>query len=136
MIEYQYNKNRFQLNEERVSSWLEKVILEENSTLGEIGYVFCDDEELLEINQKFLSHDTYTDVITFSNSDIRGIISGEIYISFERVQENSLFSGFDFERELHRVMVHGVLHLLGYPDKRPEEERRMRQKEDYYLSLF
>ncbi|MBE0649446.1 MAG: rRNA maturation RNase YbeY [Bacteroidales bacterium] len=136
MIEYQFNVSNFQLDRENISEWLENVILKEKSTLGEIGYIFCDDKFLLGINQRFLQHDTYTDIITFPSSQEEGIVSGEIYISVDRVKENVTFSNNNFEREMDRVIVHGVLHLLGYKDKTPEEAQLMRQKEDYYLSML
>lgn len=136
MIEYQYNITNLDLNEAEISEWLKNVILSEKSILGEIGYIFCDDNFLLSINQRFLQHDTYTDIITFPSSQDNGIISGEIYISIDRVKENSAMSNNNFEREMDRVIVHGVLHLLGYNDKTPDEAQLMRQKEDYYLSML
>jgi rRNA maturation RNase YbeY len=136
MIEYQYNISNFQLPEQKISEWLGNVILAENGVLGEIGYVFLDDSSLLDINLQFLNHDTYTDIITFPSSDDEGIISGEIYISVDRVMENAVLSEYDVNKELQRVIVHGILHLLGYQDKSPAEKKLMRQKEDYYLSLL
>lgn len=136
MIEYQYNRINYKLNEQETTDWLEKVVERENSTLGDVGYVFCDDEFLLGINHEFLQHDTFTDIITFSNSEVDGIISGEIYISLERVKENSIVLKTNFNKEMHRVIVHGILHLLGYKDKEKMDELLMRQKEDFYLSLI
>jgi len=136
MIEYQYYNVKSQINEQQTTDWLEKVVEDENFVLGEIGYVFCDDEFLLGINQEFLQHDTFTDIITFSNSDVDGIISGEIYISVERVKENSIRLKTNFNQELNRVIVHGLLHLLGYKDKKEKDEYLMRQKEDYYISMI
>lgn len=136
MIEYQYNIINFSISELVLTKWLKNVISSEKFTLGEVGYVFCDDEFLLRINQHFLQHDTYTDIITFPTSEDDRIISGEIYISVERVRENAAKQSLGFEKELHRVIVHGILHLMGYKDKEPEEKLVMRQKEDHYLSLL
>ncbi len=136
MIEYQQTNVDLKLNEQRTTDWLEKVVSIENSVLGDVGYIFCDDGFLLGINTKFLQHDTFTDIITFSNTEQVGIISGEIYISVERVMENATILRTDFDNELHRVIVHGILHLLGYMDKEEKDELLMRQKEDYYLALI
>jgi len=116
--------------------WLKGVITEENCIVGDIYYIFCDDRFLHQINQNFLKHDTYTDIITFSTSENSEIISGEIYISTERVKDNSLKRNQSFIIELSRVIVHGVLHLLGYDDQENDQKTEMRQKEDYYLSLL
>ena len=116
--------------------WLTTVISNENFTPGEIYYIFCDDDYLYQINKKFLDHDTLTDIITFSNSEDEKIISGEIYISVDRVEENSREMKVSFLNELERVMVHGILHLTGYDDQTPEQKSVMRNKEDYYLSLL
>ncbi len=136
MIEYQYNIINFSISEPETTIWLENVISKENLILGEVGYVFCDDKFLLSINQQFLQHDTFTDIITFPTSENDEVISGEIYISVERVMENASMNHSSFEREIHRVIVHGILHLLGYDDKDAEEKVVMRQKEDYYLSFL
>ena len=136
MIEYQYNITDFIVLESRISKWLENVVSNENFILGEVGYIFCDDKFLLDINQRFLQHDTFTDIITFPNSANNEVISGEIYVSVERVRENASLNNASFEKELHRVIVHGILHLIGYGDKEVEEKLVMRKKEDYYLSLL
>jgi len=128
----------FQLNktaERHIKDWLSFVITKENKITGDIHYIFCDDEQLLSINQKFLQHDTYTDIITFPTSSQQGIISGEIYVSITRVTENAKSQQVPFYDELNRVSVHGVLHLLGYEDHTPDEKKEMRSKEDYYLTL-
>jgi len=128
----------FQLNktaERQIKDWLSFVITKENKITGDIHYIFCDDEQLLSINQKFLQHDTYTDIITFPTSSQQGIISGEIYVSITRVTENAKSQQVPFYDELNRVSVHGVLHLLGYEDHTPDEKKEMRSKEDYYLTL-
>jgi len=108
----------------------------EKRTLGSLTYIFCSDEYLLKINQDFLKHDFYTDIVTFDMSSSRDEIEGEIYISIERVKENSKEHGFTFNRELHRVIFHGALHLCGYKDKSPKEKAQMRMMEDRYLDLY
>jgi rRNA maturation RNase YbeY len=117
-----------------IRRWIRNVIIDEKHKLRELNYIFCNDSYLLSINQQFLKHDTYTDIITFDNSDEKGIIIGDIFISIERVTENANNFKTDFEDELHRVMVHGTLHLLGYPDKGKVAKEMMTQKEDFYLS--
>ncbi len=108
----------------------------ERRTPGSLTYIFCSDEYLLKINQDFLKHDFYTDIITFDMSSSRDEIEGEIYISTERVKENSKEHGFTFNRELHRVIFHGALHLCGYKDKSQKEKAQMRIMEDKYLDLY
>jgi len=121
---------------DKLRKWLNEVILNEKFTPGEIYFIFCDDDYLYQINKKFLGHDTLTDIVTFSNSENQKIISGEIYISVDRVEENSKVLNVSFYNELCRVMVHGILHLTGYEDETPEQKTLMRKKEDYYLSLL
>ncbi len=131
-----YSENDFQLGDEaRHASWLENVITSEGKSLEEIGYIFCDDDYLLKINIDYLDHDTYTDIITFDYS-VGKILHGEIYISTERVLENSETYSVKFEEELRRVLVHGVLHLSGYKDKTEEEAALMRSKEEEKMKLF
>ena len=132
MIEFQNIECELKINKEAFSSWLNNIILEENKMLGNIVYVFCDDDYLLGKNIKYLNHDTLTDVITFDYSKDK-LISGDILISVTRVHENSNLFGVDFLNELQRVMAHGLLHLLGYNDKTEREEKEIREKEDYYL---
>lgn len=116
------------------SSWLLKAIEEESFILGKLSYTFLSDEELLKINVEFLDHDTYTDIITFDYN--RGnMIIGEIYMSLDRINENSKKNEVTFEKEFDRILIHGLLHLLGYKDKEPDDKILMTQKEDYYLSL-
>jgi len=127
--------NEFNLSEQNnVRAWLSKVVDEEQKKTDQLVYIFCDDKYLHKLNVQFLNHDTYTDVITFDES-LGSQLSGEIYISVERVKENASSFGVSFEEELHRVMVHGLLHLCGYKDKSEEETLEMRRKENYYLSL-
>lgn len=125
----------FQLPEpEQTRQWILDVILRENHQLKHLNYIFCSDDYLAEINQEYLNHDTYTDIVTFDNSDDESI-EGDIFISIDRVRENARDLQTDFDKELHRVIIHGVLHLLGYRDETKAEEELMRKTEDAYLSL-
>ncbi|WP_395627630.1 rRNA maturation RNase YbeY [Daejeonella sp.] len=117
-----------------IRAWISKTIAEEYHKLRELNFIFCSDQHLLSINQQFLQHDTYTDIITFDNSEMEGEIVGDIFISIERVQENAEHYKTKLEDELHRVMIHGTLHLLGYPDKGKEAKTIMTLKEDFYLA--
>jgi probable rRNA maturation factor len=117
-----------------IRNWINHTIGEESHKLKELNFIFCSDQYLLSINQQFLKHDTYTDIITFDNSNREGFIVGDIFISIDRIQENAAGFNTDFEDELHRVMIHGTLHLLGYPDKGKEAKALMTQKEDFYLT--
>jgi metalloprotein, YbeY/UPF0054 family len=119
----------------KVTRWIKDVIKKEGFVPGDLNFIFCDDDGLLEINVDFLDHDTYTDIITFDNSEEEGVIEGDIFISVDRIKENAANLLLPFEDELHRVMIHGVLHLMGYKDKRPEEKKAMREKEDACLEL-
>ena len=120
---------------ESVSLWLLGVINKEEKALKEIAFTFCSDQELLKVNQEFLSHDNLTDVITFDYSDSSGII-GAVLISIDRVQDNAQDFNQSFDVELRRVMVHGALHLCGYNDKSADEKLLMTKKEDFYLSRY
>lgn len=127
---------RFNLkNPRKVTSWIKRVVQSEKASVKEIHYIFCSDSFLLSLNQGFLKHNTLTDIITFDNSDESDGIDGEIYISIERVKENAIKYEVPFEDELSRVMIHGILHLLGYKDKKPAEKALMRKKEEACLSL-
>ena len=119
----------------KTRAWLRHVVAAENKSLVELTYVFCSDSYLLGINIEYLRHDTLTDTITFNTSENEAGISGDIYISIERVSENVANYQVSFAEELHRVMVHGLLHLLGYNDKSVGEKKVMREKEFAYLSL-
>ena len=120
---------------ENCSEWIKKLILNEEKKVGNINYIFCDDEYLLKVNQDFLNHDYYTDIITFDY--VKGkTISGDIFISLPRISENASPLSSGFEKELLRVLAHGVLHLCGYKDKSDEEQKTMRAKEDFYISLI
>lgn len=134
MISFNYETD-FELdNSEEIKSWISKVILEENCSEGDINYIFCSDEYLHKINVEFLNHDTLTDIISFDYS-VGKELHGDIYISIDRVTENSSHYGTKFIDELDRVIIHGILHYCGYKDKTNEEEKLMRTKEDYYLSI-
>jgi len=122
-------------NPESLKVWLKNVIRHEQKYVGDIVYIFTGDKYLHSINLDFLNHDTFTDIITFDTSEDAEVISGEIYISAERVTDNAGLLNKDFQEELSRVLVHGVLHLIGYGDKTPEEKTEMTAKEDYYLNL-
>lgn len=117
-----------------IKDWIESAIVDENLKPGDINYIFCDDAYLLEKNIKYLKHNTLTDIISFDYT-MGKLISGDIFISVERVKENAVSFKTNFIDELHRVMIHGVLHYCGYNDKSEEEKVQMRAKEDYYLSL-
>ena len=118
---------------ENTLPWITAVIKEEGFIEGDINYIFMNDEMLLNINEEFLGHDTYTDIITFDLSEEENEISGEIFISTERVIENAVKFKVSYPEEMHRVLIHGILHLCGYNDKTEEEKVEMRAKEDYYL---
>ncbi len=117
-----------------LSEKVEALLAEEGKISDELNYIFCDDDYLLEINKKYLNHDYYTDIITFDYSE-GDELSGDIYISTERVEENSDQEKVHFTEELYRVVFHGALHLCGYNDKNEEDQKLMREKEDYYLNL-
>ncbi len=120
-----------------LKKWITEVIALENKKKGEINYIFCNDSYLSQINIQYLKHDTLTDIITFDyTQDNKGFISGDIFISIDRIVENANALQIPFSEELHRVMIHGVLHLLGYRDKTKAEKALMRQKEDNSLSLL
>ena len=125
----------FQLkNEEEIRTWIASVITSENKKEGDINYIFCNDDYLHKLNVEFLNHDTLTDIISFDYS-MGNELHGAIYISVERVEENANDFEVEFEDELKRVMVHGILHYCGYKDKTAKEKTEMKEKEDYYLLL-
>lgn len=125
----------FELNKKpAIISWLSFSVEEEDKEVGEISYVFCSDEFLHELNVKHLDHNTLTDIITFDYCE-NNLISGEMFISIDRIKDNANDFGVSFEDELHRVMVHGVMHLCGYKDKTPDDQKLMSAKEDFYLNL-
>ena len=118
----------------KIAKWIEFSIHQEKQELGEISYVFCTDDYLLEKNIKYLKHNTLTDIISFDYC-VGDLISGDIFISIDRVIENASDLNIVFSTELHRVMIHGILHFCGYKDKDENDKSIMRSKEDYYLSL-
>jgi rRNA maturation RNase YbeY len=135
MINFNY-ENEFTLdNEAAITSWLSQVIVSENKKEGEINYIFCDDEYLHKINVEYLDHDTLTDVISFDYT-MGNEISGDCFISVERVKDNAADFNVSFDEELRRVIVHGLLHYCGYKDKTEADEVIMRSKEDEKLLLF
>jgi probable rRNA maturation factor len=135
MIEFNYETDFVLENEDSFSSWISKVILSEKKKVGEISYVFCDDDYLLKLNQEHLNHDTLTDIISFDYT-MGNEISGDIFISVERVRENATDFHQTFDDELKRVMAHGVLHYCGYKDKTEEDSVLMRSKEDEKTKMF
>lgn len=125
----------FQLeNEQQIIDWIKNTIQQEAKSATEISYIFCTDEYLYQMNLEYLNHDTYTDIITFDYTE-KSVVSGDIFISIDRVKENAIKFKTTFKNELSRVIIHGVLHLLGYKDKTPEQKQVMRSKEDFYLTL-
>lgn len=124
-----------QLDEEKLSKWIETIAKQHNKKVGEISYLFCDDDKILEMNKQYLNHDFYTDIITFDYSD-RNTISGDIIISLDTVKSNSKLYKTAFIEELHRVIIHGILHLSGLNDLTEEEEKAMRKAENNALKML
>lgn len=122
-------------NKNKVKAWVKSTIAAEGYKLQELNYIFCSDAYLLRMNQQYLDHDTYTDIITFDNSEKEKVIEGDIFISIERIRENASKFGTGETNELHRVLIHGALHLLGYKDKTTADKAAMTGKEDQYLSI-
>lgn len=135
-ISFSTENVKFDLKDKmRVKKWITEVIKAQGKRVGEIGYLFCDDDYLIEVNMSYLNHDTYTDIITFDYVE-GDYISGDILISVERVEENSKTFNTTFDQELHRVIIHGILHLLGQGDKTEVEAMEMRNKENRALFLW
>ena len=135
MVRYFSEDIKFDFKGRRANnSWLSDVAENEGKKLGDVNIIFCSDPYLLEVNKKYLGHDYYTDIITFDYCEGK-ILSGDLFISVDSVRDNASFYGAAFDDELHRVIVHGVLHLIGYDDHTDEEKKTMRSKEDQYLSL-
>jgi rRNA maturation RNase YbeY len=124
-----------QFSRRLVSKWIKSVASDFNKRVGDIAYIFCNDEKILEVNNQYLSHNFYTDIITFDYSDNK-TISGDIFISLDTVSSNASEFETDFKNELYRVIIHGILHLCGIKDKTDEEQTGMTKYEDYYLKLF
>ena len=135
MISFNYETDFELHNEPDFSKWLSVVILSENKKEGEINYIFCDDDYLLEINQQYLDHDTLTDIISFDYS-VGNEINGDIFVSVERVKENASDYNVTFQEEIQRVLVHGILHYCGYKDKTESDELVMRTKEEEKMKMF
>lgn len=121
--------------EEQITTWINAIIEKENKTLEQINFIFCSDSYLHQINVEYLNHDTLTDVITFPYAKLP-VVEGDIFISLERIKENGKIFEVSFEEELHRVMIHGVLHLCGYGDKTVEDKKQMTQKENDALAFL
>ncbi|MBQ7517934.1 MAG: rRNA maturation RNase YbeY [Bacteroidales bacterium] len=135
MISYFYEDTKFVFKgRQRNNRWLRLVAESEIRRMGDLSIVFCSDNYILDMNIKYLQHDYFTDIITFDYCEGEKI-SGDLFISVDSVRENALLYGATFEEELNRVMVHGVLHLIGYDDHTKAEQKTMREKENYYLSL-
>ena len=122
-------------NKRKVSSWLNSVVTSFDKKVGTLNYIFCSDQYLYSINKTYLNHDNFTDIITFNYCD-GNKISGDLFISIDRVKEYSTLNNIEFNIEIHRVIVHGVLHLCGYNDKTNAEKRIIKEKENHFLSLI
>jgi probable rRNA maturation factor len=135
MITFNYETNFKLENEEFLESWIQKVILNHGCEEGEVNYIFCDDIYLHKLNVEFLQHDTLTDIISFDNS-IGKLINGDVFISVERVADNAVDFKVSFREELQRVMIHGVLHYLGFKDKTEEDQKEMTLQENKALFIL
>lgn len=135
MIRYFFEDTDFVFKSRKENNaWLKAVAESELRRIGSVNIIFCSDNYILDINQKYLQHDYFTDIITFDYCEDK-TLSGDLFISVDSVRENSLFYKTDFREELLRVIVHGILHLIGYDDHTPEEQKLMRSKENYYLDF-
>ena len=124
------------LDQQKVKVWISQIAERHGKSVGELYYYFCSDERLLEINRERLGHDFYTDIVTFPLTDCEKVLSGEFCISTDRIKENAETLGHSYESELHRVIIHGVLHLVGFDDLSEEDEKTMRGKEEEALKLL
>lgn len=122
-------------NKNHIKSVIKTAIADESKKLGEIAFIVCSDDYLHKINLEHLNHDTYTDIITFDYCE-NDMIAGDIFISIERIKENAIKFNQNIDNELFRIIIHGVLHLLGYKDKSPKDKKIMTEKEDFYLTLY
>ena len=135
-IHFSIEKEGFKLKDKmKIKAWITSVVKKEGKRIGDIAYMFCDDEQVLEANISYLEHDTYTDIITFDYVE-GDVVSGDILISVDRVKENANLFQCSFEQELHRVIIHGILHLLGVEDKTEEEAAVMHKREEMALALW
>lgn len=135
MITFNFFETSINLSTSQLKNWLHRVALSENKTISHINYTFCKDSYLIDINRKFLSHDTLTDIITFDNCQ-GDFLNGDIFISVDRIHDNAISLNTDFDTELLRVIVHGLLHLCGYKDKTKQQSSLMRFKEEEKILLF
>ncbi|MCA0131273.1 rRNA maturation RNase YbeY [Winogradskyella alexanderae] len=135
MVNFNYEADFKLNNEEKLEHWINDAVSEENFKLGDVNYIFCTDPYLHKLNVEFLGHDTLTDIISFDYT-VGKIIQGDIFISVERVQENATYYNVDFNNELLRVMIHGILHFCGYKDKTDGQAKIMRSKEEYYMVRY
>jgi probable rRNA maturation factor len=136
-VNFHFLRKRFSFSNSRnLKAFIFSLFKKEKKKLGQLDYIFCSDEYLLKINIAHLNHNFYTDIITFDLSDDKKKITGEIYISIDRIKENAVIYKTSFKQELHRVILHGALHLCGYRDKTKAESKEMRRMEDIYLSLL
>lgn len=137
-IFFHYKETDFRIEnlQNQLVEWVSQCAETERFVISNLNYIFCSDEYLLQINKDYLNHDTYTDIVTFDNSEEEQVIEGDLFISIDRVKENALAFKVTFNEELCRVMIHGVLHLMGYKDKTDEEKKQMRAKEDFCLSKY
>lgn len=134
MVSYFFEDTNFKFNRRRLTSqWLKFTAESEIKRIGQVNIIFCSDNYILDINQKYLQHDYFTDIITFDYCEGK-TLSGDLFISVDTVRENAIFYGTEFDDELNRVIVHGLLHLIGYDDHSEEDQKIMRSKEDYYLA--
>ena len=123
-------------NTEKVKTWLTNITKKNSKKIKEINYIFCSDEYLLKVNIEYLDHDYYTDIITFDNSEIDDVIEGDIFISLDRIKDNSNSLNESFDNELLRVLAHGLLHLIGFNDKTNEDQEEMTKQENLALELY
>lgn len=121
---------------EKTRKWIHDIIVEHGAKPVEINYIFCSDEYILKVNKEYLDHDYYTDIITFDNSEEDGMLESDLFISVDRIKDNAITLQEPFEKEFHRVLIHGILHLLGYDDKDEQEKSKMRSKENECLSIL
>ena len=135
MVTLNYETDFTLENEELYTEWICAIILSEGFLVGDVNYIFCDDDYLYTINKQYLNHDTLTDIISFDYTEGK-LISGDVFVSVERVKENAIGFKVSFQEELKRVMAHGVLHYCGYKDKTETDAHLMRQKEDEKTALF
>lgn len=134
MVSYFFEDTNFKFNRRRLTSqWLKFTAESEIKRIGQVNIIFCSDNYILDINQRYLQHDYFTDIITFDYCEGK-TLSGDLFISVDTVRENAIFYGTEFDDELNRVIVHGLLHLIGYDDHSEEDQKTMRSKEDYYLA--